>query len=626
MSSLNDEKWIEDLYKTRTKEKIKNLLKMIPMYVLIIIMISLGIFIYDTKEAKIGFYILEIFLVVIYTLNRIKKDLEQLILPVNYILLHECDAERYLKLTKEGVRYGKQHSLKRSQKAVFLYMEQSYVLALIACRHVKEAKDYLKYDWTNKKNTKLYKTLCINCQFASAYQDQNYDAFPDENQKEYKIFKKSSLFAAEKLMVLKQYQSVIAKLDRFVAKSMYEEVMAQYLLGLCYEKTGEIENARKCMEYVIQHGNTLPNKKEAEEWMNKKEFALTKEWENNPQNFVIENRPKEKTKLIFQFGAVLGVTGFLTSLIFSYIPVKIPVLYFLYGEFVILLILVLVRGRQTDACITWLTKQKWGSIFKRILIIIGNLLLIFSFLIAFFQYDLNYRVRTIDQSISPDKKYTVYLKSVGSPILFSSAEGKLILNKRTDNISIYPISIADDGGPIRKESWKVYWTMDGVQISLFGSEQSDETVFLNYDGEIEVLPAGQTEEHMQKPKEEIKEAEKPISKEMKGYQAIYKTFFEDKGKSFIEDYDAKGHSTVILFENLDLIEYLVYDRDSKNGNCGIFVYYKNEKQSDGSWSLQEAQILDFFAYEYNSGKVIKGEKKGWEEAGSEEYQQLTWEP
>lgn len=111
----------------------------------------------------------------------------------------------------------------------------------------------------------------------------------------------------------------------------------------------------------------------------------------------------------------------------------------------------------------------------------------------------------------------------------------------------------------------------------------------------------------------------------KGYRTIYDTCFQEEGYSFTEDYDAKGNSRAILKEDETSIEYLVYDRESQNGLCGLYVYYRAARAADGSWSPMDAEILDIYAYVYAGDSVISSGKTGWSDAGSGEYRDATGE-
>ncbi|MCD8381995.1 MAG: hypothetical protein LUC30_03635 [Clostridiales bacterium] len=69
---------------------------------------------------------------------------------------------------------------------------------------------------------------------------------------------------------------------------------------------------------------------------------------------------------------------------------------------------------------------------------------------------------------------------------------------------------------------------------------------------------------------------------------------------------------------------LVYDRESANGACDIFVYYKDYIASDGS-EAKSTSILEFYAVNQNTGEVTIGDKHSWSDIGSAEYREATGE-
>lgn len=265
---------------------------------------------------------------------------------------------------------------------------------------------------------------------------------------------------------------------------------------------------------------------------------------------------------------------------------------------------------------------------KKVVIFVGICNLIILLGLGSLAYTFSYAVTDIDKSESLNGKYTVYLQAIGSPFLFGCAKGRLILKDDNHKKSEYEFTLADDGVQIHKESWNVQWKHDFVEITLSGSEQSDEIIMMRYDGKISSkIDSSNKNINVEKPiynPMPIEEDQK-INKITDGYRSIYNQYFKEKGYSFIEDYDTKGYSIVILLEKSSSIEYLVYDRDFQNTNCGIYIYFKCNKNKDGSWSPMEAQIIDFFAYEYSSKKVVKGNKGGWNDLGSDEYRRITGE-
>ena len=105
-----------------------------------------------------------------------------------------------------------------------------------------------------------------------------------------------------------------------------------------------------------------------------------------------------------------------------------------------------------------------------------------------------------------------------------------------------------------------------------------------------------------------------------GYRTIYQQYFADEGCDFMISYGANGNSRVILNENVEIIEYLVYDRLSENEKCELYVLYRSKKNTDGSWYISEAEILDIFAYSMSTKDVVSSGKTSWSATGSEEHE------
>lgn len=110
----------------------------------------------------------------------------------------------------------------------------------------------------------------------------------------------------------------------------------------------------------------------------------------------------------------------------------------------------------------------------------------------------------------------------------------------------------------------------------------------------------------------------------KGYQAIHDKYFQSD--NFKMDYNAKGNSYVILKEESGSLTYLIYDRDSANNKCGLYVLFETPVADDGSYSLTDATMQDMYAYDYNTGAIAASGKKDWSDTGSKEFQELAGEP
>ena len=173
-----------------------------------------------------------------------------------------------------------------------------------------------------------------------------------------------------------------------------------------------------------------------------------------------------------------------------------------------------------------------------------------------------------------------------------------------------PMTDGEDTNPnISEEDWKAAREAENQALSdNSGSDVSSEA------------SSGETSEGSTSSQEDL--AAQQIET---GYRMIYNAYFAAQGDSFEKEYDAKANSYVVLGEDSSSIRYLMYDRDSKNGNCGLYVSYETQKNSDGSWSPSDAAILDMYAYEYSTEIIADSGKTAWADAGSKEYQALTGE-
>lgn len=287
---------------------------------------------------------------------------------------------------------------------------------------------------------------------------------------------------------------------------------------------------------------------------------------------------------------------------------------------------------------------------KIVFIILGTLIALILMAALFFIYKLNYEVKTVDRSKSPDEKYELLLQSIGTPVLFGPADGKIVLKNEREKIAEYDFTLSNDGVPVKKEIWQVSWMDWGVQVVLSGSEQEEERIEIMYDGTVFAgdsdRVSGDTKQQTadksgnagQQAEEGSRGSEQPAIEEngnteeqlkqmeiMNGYQAIYEEYFQRFGYGFTKEYDATGTLRAVLREDSEAVEYLIYDRESQNGKCGLYVYYLVSKEADGSWYPMDAEMRNTYAYVYESGQVVSSGKTDWSDAGSEEYQDVTGE-
>ena len=135
---------------------------------------------------------------------------------------------------------------------------------------------------------------------------------------------------------------------------------------------------------------------------------------------------------------------------------------------------------------------------KIIKVILGVMAVILIIIVVFWVsivYVSDYKITTVDTSVSPDETYELVLQAVGeADFPFGSASGRLILYEGKSKISKADFELFDDGGCIRSSIWEVTWHEDCVKVILSGDEQLDEQVTLYFDGRKEVKQLTDKEE------------------------------------------------------------------------------------------------------------------------------------
>lgn len=120
------------------------------------------------------------------------------------------------------------------------------------------------------------------------------------------------------------------------------------------------------------------------------------------------------------------------------------------------------------------------KVLKVILGILLSIVLVICLLYGAFIYMIEYHVGTVDKKSY--NGYEVIMQSVGAPLFFSSADGRLLLKKNGKTINKTDFVLSDDGGSIRKAVWSVSWYKDHVSVVIRGSEQDDMLYSLYYNG------------------------------------------------------------------------------------------------------------------------------------------------
>lgn len=119
------------------------------------------------------------------------------------------------------------------------------------------------------------------------------------------------------------------------------------------------------------------------------------------------------------------------------------------------------------------------------------------------------------------------------------------------------------------------------------------------------------------------------------YRALYDALFADAGYPYKTAYNAKGNFYAYLTEGtgtlesveerMNTVETVVYDRESKNGKCHLFVHYRDYYEI-GADMPYSTEIVDMYAVDMATGQVYASGRHAWADVGSEEYREAAGEP
>lgn len=265
---------------------------------------------------------------------------------------------------------------------------------------------------------------------------------------------------------------------------------------------------------------------------------------------------------------------------------------------------------------------------QRIFNWINDALILGVFVVVLAIFWTTFRVRLVAVSESPDGQYQLRFQVERQLKQTGVARGKLVLQKRNKKVTEQSFQLQTQDKKLTEANWQVNWLLTGAEVLLFGADEQVLQINLNADENIEWRePSFPEIEEPQVSEAPIEEPE--ISQEEQqqadGFRAIYGQVFQPLGWSMIQDWTAKGNPYILLFEDPERVEYLMYDRTSANGACGLYVHYHSDKNADGSWSTMDGEIQEMYAYVYDTGAVIPAGKTAWSDPGTPEYQQATGE-
>lgn len=233
--------------------------------------------------------------------------------------------------------------------------------------------------------------------------------------------------------------------------------------------------------------------------------------------------------------------------------------------------------------------NKKKSLLKRILLWVVGIIVVLAMALGIFVNMLN------DDSEHYNSNGTVIVKT---PVWLDKPSYRLY---KEENILVLQFLRNADG-------------IEDIDASVTQQEYMDKYIAKNY-GDLE-----KKSEHQDDDKDESSQNDmttenqqdlEKIKKIDEGYLKIYQTYIKDTDAEYRKDYNAKGYSYIITYEDETQIRYLMYDRDDQEGTKAQYVYYKNIKNTDGSWSMMDAEILDMYQYDYESKEVEDLQQTSW---------------
>lgn len=216
------------------------------------------------------------------------------------------------------------------------------------------------------------------------------------------------------------------------------------------------------------------------------------------------------------------------------------------------------------------------KVLKVILGIVLSVVLFLGLLYGLFIYMIEYHVETVAKESYYE--YEVVMQSVGAPLFFSSADGRLLLKKNDTIINKTDFVLSDDGGSIREDVWSVSWYKDHVSVVIRGSEQDDMLYSLYYNGNTKnsIIPSQDgitTKDDMAgQDADEIRKELRMVADYLHYDDIKYGT--SAKGWMYAVVYNKDGVTRHLNYYETHEHEY-VYE-ETKNGTTIVLGFYKIE--------------------------------------------------
>ncbi len=314
----------------------------------------------------------------------------------------------------------------------------------------------------------------------------------------------------------------------------------------------------------------------------------------------IETEPLEtENKMSFKIKALVAATMIIiiVSVVYTGIKIGYPLsngeifrLWFIRTvPIILLLILLCLNVIWTCVLSRIIKKNKKKSLLKRILLWVVGIIVVLAMALGIFVTMLN------DDSEHYNSNGTVIVKT---PVWLDKPSYRLY---KKENILVLQFLRNADG-------------IEDIDASITQQEYIDKYIAENYGGwekKSEHQDDDKNESGQNDMTTESQQDLEKIKKIDEGYLKIYQTYIRETDSEYRKDYNAKGYSYIVTYEDETQIRYLMYDHDNQEGTKAQYVYYKNIKSTDGSWSMMDAEILDMYQYDYESKEVEDLQQTSW---------------
>ena len=130
-------------------------------------------------------------------------------------------------------------------------------------------------------------------------------------------------------------------------------------------------------------------------------------------------------------------------------------------------------------------KMKAKKILKWVCGIAAVILAALLLLIGSFIYVTRYKIADIDAATSPDGEHEIVFHAVGEPDWpFGYSHARIGLKRNGETVTTHKFDVANDGGILHPENWRVRWEENCVKVIISEEEQPDAFYTYYFDGTV----------------------------------------------------------------------------------------------------------------------------------------------